>query len=44
MRMRIALSILAVAIGAAVALGGNVTAAGAATSSLSSAATDIGCC
>ncbi len=44
MRMRIALSILAVAIGTAVALGGNVTAASATTSSLSSAATDLGCC
>lgn len=44
MRMRIALSILAVAVGTAIALGGNVTAASATTSSLSSMTGDAGCC
>lgn len=44
MRMRIALSILAVAVGAATVLGGHVTAANATASSLSSATAEIGCC
>lgn len=44
MRKRIALSVLAVAISTAVALAGNVTAANASSSPLSSAYTDLGCC
>jgi len=44
MRKRIALSVLAVAIGTAVALAGNVTAANASTSPLSSALSDLHCC
>jgi hypothetical protein len=44
MRKRIALSVLAVAIGTAVALAGNGTAANASASPLSSALSESSCC